>query len=122
MKNSITFAKVNTDGESLRVRRSHTKSKNGCDPYKKRRVKCDELFPRCNSCKRKKLVCTRVDIARNRTPSPGNRVGKVKSSAQLDINIIQMRLLHFFENNTADTLVPVSSWQQLIPIAFKVGP
>ena len=120
MPNSITFAKVNTDGESSRIRRSHAKSKNGCDPCKKRRIKCDEQLPRCNACKRKKLVCTRVNIPQKTPPNTGKHVENPNSRAQMDINILQMRLLHFFDKNTADTLIPVSSWQQLIPIAFKV--
>ncbi|PKY00209.1 C6 transcription factor, partial [Aspergillus campestris IBT 28561] len=37
-------------------RRSHKKSRNGCDQCKRRRVKCDEADP-CTNCTRRHLVC-----------------------------------------------------------------
>ncbi|KAH6867191.1 hypothetical protein B0T10DRAFT_502562 [Thelonectria olida] len=39
------------------ARRSHTKSRNGCQDCKRRRVKCDERIP-CSSCTRSKLACS----------------------------------------------------------------
>ncbi|KAL4982323.1 hypothetical protein BDW68DRAFT_171013 [Aspergillus falconensis] len=38
-------------------RRSHTKSRYGCDQCKKRRVKCDEQGPPCSNCKSRELEC-----------------------------------------------------------------
>nr|RBR00010.1 hypothetical protein FVER53263_08729 [Fusarium verticillioides] len=35
----------------------HHKSKNGCSKCKRRKVKCDELQPRCTNCARFKLEC-----------------------------------------------------------------
>ncbi|KAF2099398.1 hypothetical protein NA57DRAFT_74899 [Rhizodiscina lignyota] len=39
------------------VRRSHTKSKNGCQNCKSRRVKCDEMQPDCRNCVRSGRTC-----------------------------------------------------------------
>ncbi|KAL4735631.1 hypothetical protein BDV11DRAFT_29583 [Aspergillus similis] len=48
-------------------RRSHTKSRYGCDQCKKRRVKCDEQGPPCSNCKSRELECFY-----SRTPVPRN--------------------------------------------------
>ncbi|KAJ5083053.1 hypothetical protein N7532_012096 [Penicillium argentinense] len=39
-------------------RRAHTKSRNGCDQCKRRRVKCDEKGPPCSNCISRELQCT----------------------------------------------------------------
>ncbi|KAJ5618221.1 hypothetical protein N7528_006864 [Penicillium herquei] len=39
-------------------RRAHTKSRNGCDQCKRRRVKCDETGPPCSNCITRQLDCT----------------------------------------------------------------
>ncbi|KAL2817485.1 hypothetical protein BDW59DRAFT_175441 [Aspergillus cavernicola] len=56
-------------------RRSHTKSRNGCDQCKKRRVKCDEQGPPCSNCTSREIECfySKALIARslsNVSPSP----------------------------------------------------
>src|ERR1700742_2357411 len=38
-------------------RRTHTKSRNGCDGCKKRHVKCDESGPPCTNCIARELEC-----------------------------------------------------------------
>lgn len=38
-------------------RRFHTKSRNGCDTCKRRRVKCDETKPRCLKCTHMNIEC-----------------------------------------------------------------
>ncbi|KAL2129038.1 hypothetical protein VTI74DRAFT_8312 [Chaetomium olivicolor] len=38
-------------------RRSHRKSRYGCTKCKERRIKCDELTPRCSRCERMNLAC-----------------------------------------------------------------
>ncbi|KAL3480867.1 hypothetical protein BJX99DRAFT_244045 [Aspergillus californicus] len=38
-------------------RRSHTKSRHGCDQCKKRRVKCDEQGPPCSNCTSREIEC-----------------------------------------------------------------
>ncbi|KAA8649596.1 hypothetical protein EYZ11_005954 [Aspergillus tanneri] len=53
-------------------RRAHTKSRNGCDQCKRRRVKCDEKGPPCTNCVSRELPCSymRVPTSRfNTTPS-----------------------------------------------------
>ncbi|KAJ5758324.1 uncharacterized protein N7511_007018 [Penicillium nucicola] len=39
-------------------RRAHTKSRQGCDQCKRRRVKCDERGPPCSNCISRELACT----------------------------------------------------------------
>lgn len=38
-------------------RRSHTKSRHGCDRCRKRRIKCDESGPPCRNCMAQNAVC-----------------------------------------------------------------
>ncbi|KAK4148797.1 hypothetical protein C8A00DRAFT_19430 [Chaetomidium leptoderma] len=40
-----------------KTRRSHRKSRYGCTKCKARRIKCDELTPRCSRCKKMGLTC-----------------------------------------------------------------
>ncbi|KAI9039831.1 Zn(II)2Cys6 transcription factor domain-containing protein [Aspergillus affinis] len=48
-------------------RRAHTKSRNGCDQCKKRRVKCDERGPPCSNCISRELHCTYTKTSAART-------------------------------------------------------
>lgn len=43
-------------------RRRHLKSKLGCSTCKQRKVKCDERFPQCNNCIKRKVHCGYLDI------------------------------------------------------------
>ncbi|KAM5386485.1 hypothetical protein ACJZ2D_000448 [Fusarium nematophilum] len=54
---------------TIRVRRRHTKSRNGCDNCKRRKVKCDEARPACFNCKRHGVSCSLADAAPQVTPS-----------------------------------------------------
>ncbi|KAI1818117.1 hypothetical protein GGS20DRAFT_390317 [Poronia punctata] len=38
-------------------RRSHTKSRNGCENCKRRHIRCDENFPQCTACTKHKVQC-----------------------------------------------------------------
>ncbi|KAM7203116.1 hypothetical protein V8F33_002464 [Rhypophila sp. PSN 637] len=40
-----------------RVRQSYGRSKNGCSTCRARKVKCDEVHPRCHECSRHNLLC-----------------------------------------------------------------
>ncbi|KAH8702340.1 hypothetical protein BGW36DRAFT_336768 [Talaromyces proteolyticus] len=40
-----------------KTRKPHRKSRNGCTKCKKRRIKCDELMPRCSRCNKMNLSC-----------------------------------------------------------------
>ncbi|KAI2718494.1 transcriptional regulator family: Fungal Specific TF [Penicillium roqueforti] len=43
--------------------RAHTKSRNGCDQCRNRRVKCDEQGPPCSNCTTRELKCTYLKVA-----------------------------------------------------------
>ncbi|CAI7643974.1 unnamed protein product [Penicillium glandicola] len=42
---------------NIKTRRSHRKSRYGCEKCKARRIKCDELEPKCSRCKKMNLIC-----------------------------------------------------------------
>ncbi|KAI9048158.1 hypothetical protein LZ554_007953 [Drepanopeziza brunnea f. sp. 'monogermtubi'] len=42
---------------SMTPRRTHTKSKLGCQRCKKRKIKCDEIHPQCRNCVRHGVSC-----------------------------------------------------------------
>ncbi|EFX01276.1 c6 zinc finger domain containing protein [Grosmannia clavigera kw1407] len=44
-------------------RRSHTKSRKGCETCKRRHIRCDETFPQCRNCTKHKIRCPYNDIA-----------------------------------------------------------
>ncbi|RFU73800.1 hypothetical protein TARUN_8446 [Trichoderma arundinaceum] len=43
-------------------RRSHTKSRKGCDMCKRRHIRCDESFPQCRNCTKHKIRCPYNDV------------------------------------------------------------
>ncbi|TFB00024.1 hypothetical protein CCMA1212_008068 [Trichoderma ghanense] len=43
-------------------RRSHTKSRKGCDTCKRRHIRCDESFPQCRNCTKHKIRCPYNDV------------------------------------------------------------
>lgn len=49
-------------------RRSHTKSRKGCETCKRRHIRCDENFPQCRNCTKHKIRCPYNDI-----PLPDDR-------------------------------------------------
>ncbi|PKS11664.1 hypothetical protein jhhlp_001815, partial [Lomentospora prolificans] len=53
-------------------RRSHTKSRKGCDTCKRRHIRCDESFPQCRNCTKHKIRCPYNDmpVPENRAASP----------------------------------------------------
>ncbi|KAF7626748.1 hypothetical protein F9C07_2287337 [Aspergillus flavus] len=97
-------------------RRSHKKSRNGCDQCKKRRVKCDEADP-CLNCTRRSLSCSyqpRVVTPQPEpkkkhaeqliacTPAPGTSLAEI--SARTDA------ALRVFQRNLTDTAYFVREW------------
>ncbi|PKX97945.1 Zn(II)2Cys6 transcription factor [Aspergillus novofumigatus IBT 16806] len=59
----------------MATRRSHKKSRNGCDQCKERRIKCNEDHP-CGNCSRRGMNCTYK--RRHHSPSPiGEGLGNV---------------------------------------------
>ncbi|KAE8384581.1 hypothetical protein ETB97_006406 [Aspergillus alliaceus] len=90
-------------------RRSHKKSRNGCDQCKKRRVKCDEADP-CLNCTRRGLACSyppliaaprlsnknkhfeqRIDPC---TPPSNNSLAEISARTDAALNIFQSSLAH----------------------------
>ncbi|KHJ33988.1 putative c6 zinc finger domain containing protein [Erysiphe necator] len=43
-------------------RRSHTKSRKGCDTCKRRHIRCDENFPQCRNCTKHNCRCPYMDV------------------------------------------------------------
>ncbi|KAI1327985.1 hypothetical protein F5Y16DRAFT_410025 [Xylariaceae sp. FL0255] len=44
-------------------RRSHTKSRKGCENCKRRHIRCDENFPQCRNCTKHKVRCPYNDVS-----------------------------------------------------------
>lgn len=65
-------------------RKYHTKSRKGCNPCKKRRVKCDEGKPMCNKCDHMGIECVyslvALGISKNELPNSTDSI----SAAQAD--------------------------------------
>ncbi|RAH52280.1 hypothetical protein BO85DRAFT_431918 [Aspergillus piperis CBS 112811] len=57
----------------IRSRRSHNKSRAGCQNCKKRRVKCDEKKPHCTKCVRHSIECDFASPAASTSPDPTRR-------------------------------------------------
>lgn len=55
-----------------RVRRAHSKSRNGCVNCKKLRVKCDEMRPACSNCIKRKRDCEYVQQSQHTLSSNNN--------------------------------------------------
>ncbi|EFZ00695.1 Zn(2)-C6 fungal-type DNA-binding domain protein [Metarhizium robertsii ARSEF 23] len=58
-------------------RRSHTKSRKGCETCKRRHIRCDENFPQCRNCTKHKIRCPYNDVQvpdadRSTTPDKPN--------------------------------------------------
>ncbi|KAK1853984.1 C6 finger domain-containing protein [Colletotrichum chrysophilum] len=49
-------------------RRSHKKSRNGCKSCKRRRIKCDEVKPRCGQCLKALITCEFALVATQPDP------------------------------------------------------
>ncbi|CAG7938208.1 unnamed protein product [Penicillium salamii] len=110
--------------------RAHTKSRNGCDQCRTRRVKCDEQGPPCTNCTNRGLECTYLKVAArsNRTP-PSNpersaRSPGVNPPQANSFNIDNLELMHKFSTETFQSLCVSDSetqiWQITIPrLALK---
>ncbi|KAJ5706550.1 hypothetical protein N7488_006351 [Penicillium malachiteum] len=124
-------------------RRTHTKSRYGCDNCRRRRVKCDEQGPPCTNCILRELSgCTYSRVlpqnliakARQNSdsvpaqpgyakPSNGTSVAPM-TSVGLPPTIDELELMHQFSTETYRSLCVSKSetrtWQTLIPrLALK---
>ncbi|OOF93263.1 hypothetical protein ASPCADRAFT_151827 [Aspergillus carbonarius ITEM 5010] len=65
----------------IRSRRSHHKSRSGCQNCKKRRIKCDEKKPHCTNCVRHSIECDFTNPASaSSTPSATTRRFRFRQS------------------------------------------
>ncbi|KAF7114582.1 hypothetical protein CNMCM5793_009227 [Aspergillus hiratsukae] len=121
-------------------RRSHTKSRMGCDQCKKRRVKCDETGPPCANCIARELSCSYYNTPKPRssangasasplsiTSPGGERISETStrsfnsgtSSLVKDTNLRELELMHKFSTETYLSLSNKPQdyhvWQMVIP-------
>ncbi|KAJ6151633.1 hypothetical protein N7470_007230 [Penicillium chermesinum] len=127
-------------------RRTHTKSRNGCDQCKRRRVKCDESGPPCTNCISRELDCTYSKLPTRDTtsqngltsrrgsamprdrdhPATPRSLGPVSpaSTSSASSGIRDLELMHRFATETfrsvTTTAVSLSVWQKEVPhLALK---
>ncbi|KAL2869681.1 Zn(II)2Cys6 transcription factor [Aspergillus lucknowensis] len=122
-------------------RRSHTKSRYGCDQCKKRRVKCDERGPPCSNCIARELECyySKTPMAGGSSnisvsPTPGQshngpefvtqprqreQATHCPSSGVSSAELRRLELMHKFSTETYRSLCNSSSdfyiWQMVVP-------
>ncbi|GIJ92352.1 hypothetical protein Asppvi_011334 [Aspergillus pseudoviridinutans] len=121
-------------------RRSHTKSRMGCDQCKKRRVKCDETGPPCANCIARELSCSYYNTPKPRSLANGASASPVSitssgeghiaetcgrsfdsgtSSLTKGSNLRELELMHRFSTETYLSLSNKPSdyhvWQIVIP-------
>ncbi|KAF2151978.1 hypothetical protein K461DRAFT_294838 [Myriangium duriaei CBS 260.36] len=122
----------------MSVRRTHAKTRTGCDNCKKRHIKCDELGPPCANCQVRGLECTRAGgvaaAARNdnnnnnansssntpATPSPRqSNATEATASTPFGSRLLELELLHRWSTDTYKTfsLSPGDEevWQRGVP-------
>ncbi|TVY80589.1 Sterol uptake control protein [Lachnellula suecica] len=112
------------------ARKPHTKSRNGCEGCKRRRVKCDEKKPQCSNCIRHVSACSfELNLAFSQTrsfgssskdghstspraASPTSRTSVIhpidpvllgKNNPQL-LNLMDLELLHNYTTSTSLTI------------------
>ncbi|CZT25681.1 uncharacterized protein RCC_11350 [Ramularia collo-cygni] len=126
------------------VRKAHHKSRRGCVCCKRRHVKCSETRPRCDHCTRLDIECTWPDgsdsnaappLSLSRcqslpqspaaaippfsaaSPGPSFSAGIVRSKAQPELSINELKLLHFYLFNTSASMAAPNLqylWQNVV--------
>ncbi|KAI6250859.1 Sterol uptake control protein 2 [Erysiphe necator] len=110
--------------KSVKPRRSHCKSRNGCLHCKQRRVKCDERHPVCGPCSKRQLLCSFLDqknqnntrrysesSLRQSISSQGSaieyldEVDESVPSPYGSVRATELKLLHYYSTETYKTLV-----------------
>ncbi|EHA53603.1 hypothetical protein MGG_14728 [Pyricularia oryzae 70-15] len=128
-------------------RRSHKKSRDGCRRCKSRKIKCDEVHPRCGNCTKHGVDCDfehpgAVRIGGGGLNSPGStRTSPSTSSTANPLyrspgalilsqttppanKILELRLMHHYTAITSKTITVTTPtteevWRELVPqIAF----
>lgn len=98
-------------------RRAHCKSRLGCLSCKRRRVKCNELRPKCSPCHRLGLACVWPPVAALSTQRP------VLQTNPSTINLEDLRFYHHFLTVGFPTL-PLRGqnvWAQCAAMAHSVS-
>ncbi|KAJ5593823.1 uncharacterized protein N7459_000031 [Penicillium hispanicum] len=117
-------------------RRAHTKSRNGCDQCKRRRVKCDEKGPPCSNCISRELNCTylrappqdaptrpreltaSLPVSGPETPRPLAPISPASTPSSMP-GVRDLELMHQFTIETFSSLCTAESefhvWQIIIP-------
>jgi hypothetical protein len=104
--------------EAMRKRRSHNKSRAGCNTCKKRHIKCDESGPPCANCRTQRVEClyvsrnspttsvaVRTSSSSGTTPSEHSLQQQRRIPEALDISqdfrrILELNLMHRWTSNT----------------------
>ncbi|KZM27509.1 sequence-specific DNA binding RNA polymerase II transcription factor [Ascochyta rabiei] len=109
------------DGLATKItRRSHRKSRAGCQNCKTRRIKCDETKPECGNCKRRQVHC---DFSKPAN-IPSSHTGPISSFSSGELPISEIELTYYYTTSTCFTVSPWStsgiSWQnQMAEIGFE---
>ncbi|OXV07928.1 hypothetical protein Egran_04310 [Elaphomyces granulatus] len=100
--------------KSMVGRRSHRKSRQGCQQCKARKVKCDETKPACKNCVRHAIDCSfdRISVSHLLSPQTSEASSKHASSSATDLacrpltdlNIRDLELLHHYSTTTSYTI------------------
>ncbi|PWY90416.1 hypothetical protein BO94DRAFT_555577 [Aspergillus sclerotioniger CBS 115572] len=121
-----------------RGRRSHQKSRHGCQQCKLRKVKCGEEKPSCINCRRHGVTCSFAQSPSchdrspscNQVPTPQDNTrtivsgspgsdGQSQAAVAPDLAIADLELLHHFTTSTAYTFshhpVLQSFWRVEVP-------
>ncbi|GJC90226.1 sterol uptake control protein 2 [Colletotrichum liriopes] len=96
---------------------AHKKSRGGCISCKKRKVKCDELYP-CKNCLRRNETC--VPSPKTLSPEAGDSPpARRPFDTSGSVNLLHMELFHHFQHVTIPTLCFPEIWPSVLPLAFK---
>ncbi|CAI7669489.1 unnamed protein product [Penicillium pancosmium] len=108
-------------------RRTHKKSRNGCQSCKARKVKCDEARPQCNNCVKHGAECFFLSTPQGSSAAmvPSTTAGGVDisetsiRSPMSTVDMTDMELLHHYSTSTCYTIsrhpVLQTIWQITIP-------
>ncbi|PKX91448.1 Zn(II)2Cys6 transcription factor domain-containing protein [Aspergillus novofumigatus IBT 16806] len=93
----------------MRGRRTHRKSRHGCQQCKARKIKCDEAKPTCRNCSKHVVDCT-YSLPSGGSPAQSQRsegtspqASNLCSCASSDLAVHDLELLHHFSTSTAYT-------------------
>ncbi|OTA97503.1 hypothetical protein M434DRAFT_384544 [Hypoxylon sp. CO27-5] len=110
------------DQQTTKKRRSHKKSRAGCQSCKMRKVKCDEVKPTCGSCTRFSLPCYFPFLPPEPTREHDNpffrpKRGRPHSRA---LNVDDLELIHHFTRDDALSLGNGEIWRdEVIRLGFE---